>query len=171
MLGVLVVLLLAGQPAHSEDMVIGVKAAFLYNFTKFIQWPAVSFDADSDSLNLCVTADLQDANVVRQVVRGKSTQNRAIDFYYVTDRRALAQCHLWYVSKEAAQRNPDWFDEARQYPLVVVGEGDRFIDENGMIGLMIVDGRIRFAVNERRASTSSIHISSKLLSLAQRVVR
>lgn len=158
-------------PVHSDDMAVGVKAAFLYNFTKFVRWPESAFSGDKDDLVLCVSAPLQAANIVGQTVQEKRVQGRSIDYRYVTERIALRGCHVWFVTAEYADRHAQWFAETPSLPLLIVGDGDQFVDKVGTIGLLIIDGRIRFAINERRAAASGLHISSKLLSLAQRVVR
>ena len=170
-LTMLLALVVASFPARADDIAIGVKAAFLYNFTKFVQWPDAVFARPDSQLVLCVSAPLQAANIVGKTVQGKTTQGRAIDYRYVTERDALNGCHLWFVSSDSVERSAHWFSELRSRPLLIVGEGETFIEEQGTIGLLIVDGRIRFAINERRATQSGLHISSKLLSLAQRVVR
>lgn len=164
-------LAMASVPAQCDDMAVGVKAAFLYNFTKFIQWPASAFEDVDSQLVMCVSTSLQSANIVGQTVRGKSSQGRAIEYRYVTERAALDGCHLWFVSGDYLNRSADWFSDLYSKPLLIVGEGNAFIEERGTIGLLIVDGRIRFVINERRATESGLQISSKLLSLAQRVVR
>lgn len=170
-LTLLVGLACASVPTQADDMAIGVKAAFLYNFTKFIQWPDKAFARTDSQLVVCVSAPLQSANIIGKTVQGKTTQGRAIDYRYVTEKSALNGCHLWFVSSDTLERSSHWHTDLRTQPLVVVGEGEDFIEEFGTIGLLIVDGRIRFAINERRAIDSGLHISSKLLSLAQRVVR
>ena len=162
---------IASFPARGDDIAIGVKTAFLYNFTKFVQWPDAAFERSDSQLVLCVSAPLQAANIVGKTIQGKTTQGRVIDYRYVTEKAALNDCHLWFVSSDSIERSANWFSELRSQPVLIVGVGEAFIEDEGTIGLLIVDGRIRFAINERRATDAGLHISSKLLSLAQRVVR
>ncbi len=168
---VLLSLVVTSFPARGDDIAIGVKAAFLYNFTKFIQWPDAAFARSDSQLVLCVSAPLQSANIVGKTVQGKTTQGRTIDYRYVTEKAALNGCHLWFVTSDGIDRYAHWIPQLRSQSILIVGEGEDFIEEQGTIGLLIVEGRIRFSINERRAIDSGLHISSKLLSLAQRVVR
>ncbi|MBB3046691.1 hypothetical protein FHR99_000927 [Litorivivens lipolytica] len=156
--------------AAANEIALGVKAAFLYNFTKFIEWPASAADTNG-RFNLCIAASLADTRQIERVVNGKSTQDKSIDVRFVSERGQLSDCHMLYSSGEAPYWSEQWLRETVTLPLVTVGEGEDFIERGGVIGLIIVDGKVRFVIHEARAREQGIVISSKLLSLAQRVVR
>lgn len=165
-------LLLALSPVTTaNEIALGVKAAFLYNFTKFIDWPPSSAAVEGERFNLCVAASLADTRQIERVVGGKSTQGKTLDVRFVSERAELSRCHMLYSTGETPYWNEQWLQEASNLPLVTVGEGANFIHRGGVIGLMIVDGKVRFNINEARAREQGVIISSKLLSLAQQVIR
>ena len=166
----LAVLSLPTQAAAGE-MALGVKAAFLYNFTKFIEWPASAAPGSGDTFQLCVAGSLLDTDAISQVLEGKTTQGKTLKVRFVSQHSELPGCHMLYSTGEKPYWSDEWLAQSVHLPVVTVGEGEDFVEKGGVIGLVIVDGKVRFAINEAKASGQDIVISSKLLLLARRVVR
>lgn len=154
--------------ADRGQLEMRVKSAFIYNFTKYITW-SDSGKTDTDSnLRICVVKDDEVFELVSETVGGKSTQGRIIEVLHLRDRTEASQCHLAYVLDSRLEE--DWRQEMGGAGLVTVGDGGGFVDKGGVFGFVIVNEGVRFEINLAAAEKKGLTISSKLLSLAQRVI-
>jgi hypothetical protein len=163
------VLLLAWLPAGgradgTEQTEYRVKAAFIYNFARFITWPELP-DA---YFNLCV---LGSDPLVEQLdaLRNKTVHERALRIMHLNSMTMLDGCQLVYVGRSFMSRLHDVISLLREQPVLTVSDIDDFIDGGGIIGLRLIDNRVRFEINTGAADTASLSISSKLLTLATNV--
>jgi hypothetical protein len=154
----------AQRPEVDED---GVKAAFLYNFTKFIDWPPSAFAAASSPFVVCAHAGASFRRKLEEILQGEQVRGRpiAIAAVEVEDARG---CHLLYVSKDAMGRQARILAPLRQTPVLSVGEGRPFLEQGGLIAFVLENDRVRFAVNKRGADAAGLTISSQLLRVARR---
>ena len=143
-----------------------LKAAFLYNFAKFTEWPADALRAGAP-LAVCTT----DAAVFDELAR--TTAGRAIDGHPVETQRVtldspgLRGCHVLYISDPDARRTAQFLDAVKGVPVLAVGEGDGFVKLGGVAGFFIDSGQMRFSVSIDAARRAHLELSSKLLSLAR----
>lgn len=138
-----------------------LKAAFLLNFAKFVEWPG---DA-TQPLTLCVFEDAAVEDALAELVNGGPVGGRPV--VLAKGSRALRTCHLLYVGGVDPARIAATLDEAKAGPILTVGDGDRFVRRGGMIGFFVEDGRMRFAINPDTAQRAGLRLSSRLLSLAR----
>jgi hypothetical protein len=142
-----------------------VKAAFLYNFAQFVQWPNRAF-ADRDTpFTMCITGDSFDGALEKTVEREK-LNGRRIAIRRLGQADNLQGCHLVYVGRLAAPRSMDLIMAASALPVLTVGDADDFINLGGMIRFTEVGYRIRFEINPDAAGRASLQVSSRLLRLA-----
>ena len=143
-----------------------LKAAFLFNFVNFIEWPADVL-APGQPLSLCVVGDTAVADALEQTIKGRSIDNHALTLSVMkaTDTPVL-QCHLVYVGGSDAKRLDQILFALIGTSIFSVGDGDRFAETGGVAQLIVENGRVRFAVNMDAARRAHLKISSKLLSLA-----
>jgi hypothetical protein len=142
-----------------------LKAAFLFNFAKFVEWPG---DAGTSSpLTLCVLEDAAVEDALGQLVTGGPVNGRLVTLTKDARNRPLRACHLIYVGDSDPGRAAATLDELKGAPILTVGEGDAFARGTGMIGLFVEDGRMRFAINADAAQRAGLRLSSKLLNLAK----
>ena len=153
----------AQRPEVDED---GVKAAFLYNFTKFIDWPSSAFAADSSPFVVCAYADAGFRKKLEEILQGEQVRGRPITIAAgeVEDARG---CHLLYFSKDATGRQARILAPLRQAPVLSVGEGRPFLEQGGLIAFVLENNRVRFAVNKRGMDAAGLTISSQLLRVAR----
>lgn len=142
-----------------------LRAAFLYAFAKFTQWPA---GAVNGPVTMCVMGDPDVAEALAQVVTDRSVSGRTVSVLTVDADAALRSCHLLYVSGDAVG-STQALKTIAGAPVLTVGDGDRFVRLGGMMGLFVEGGKMRFAVNPDTATHAGVRISSKLLSLAKLV--
>lgn len=156
--------LLAESPEAREQT--EVKAAFIYNFTKYVTWP-MAVEQSSDGLQLCVVGGGQLIDRL-QSLNDRRVRNLAVKVAQRNADQRLDNCHLVYLS--GAVNVEPVLERLRSKPILTVGEGESFLQAGGMIALIPTDNRIRFSVNLGQAEASRLSISSKLLQLAKRII-
>lgn len=144
----------------------GVKAAFLYNFTKFIDWPASAFAGASSPFVVCSFADPGFRSKLADIMQDEQVNGRPISVP-PGEPDDVRTCHLVYFPKEAAGRQARILAGLRQAPVLSVGEGRPFLEQGGLIAFVIEDDRVRFAINKRRADAAGLTIKSQLLRVAR----
>ena len=167
--GFLLALGLLGGDVSAQRPHVGeqaLKAAFLYNFTRFIEWPTSAFAGSSESFDVCVLAGPAFSREVEAVFAGEQVAGRAVRVVFPAPLEDLKSCHLLYIAREQGQAAQHLSDLA-QMPLLTVGEGRRFLEQGGVIAFQVENDRVRFDVNRRRAEGTGLIISSKLLRVAR----
>jgi hypothetical protein len=142
-----------------------VKAAFVFNFAKFIQWPTEAFKTPSDPLVICVVGQDQMADSLRETVNGNAIDGRPVIIRQIAIGQGPCDCHILFVGASAMKG-------FRSHPkeltgVLTIGETPGFAGDGGAINLKLEAGRVRFEINIAEAERQQLHISSKLLSLAQ----
>ena len=153
--------------AAQETLENDVKAAFLFNFAKFVDWPPAAFRSPADPLRICVIADATFTRSVDRIIAGETVRGRALQ--RVTPLGAeVERCHLLYVAARApeAQRV---LSSLERLPVLTVGETPGFLADGGVISFVMVNDRVRFDVNLRAAERAGLTLSSKLLRVARHV--
>lgn len=166
----------AAEPAGLES---DVKAAFLYNFAKFVEWPPDAFPAPSSPTSpsspmiLCIYGeDRASAGLeasLGALTQGERMGNRPLVVRRLGDLASLRECHVLFIAAAEKGHLPDVLAALREARALTVGEGTDFLDKGGMIRLFLEQNRMRFDINLDAAEKSSLKISSKLLRLAQAV--
>jgi hypothetical protein len=152
------------QPTLEND----VKATFLYNFTKFIEWPAASSPA-STPFRLCVLADPGFTHAVDRTIAGELVEGRPLERIEPQSVGDVAACAILYVGREHADRSASWLAAARDLPVLTVGDGPQFVQRGGAIGFVLENNRVRFDVSARAVQRAGLKVSSKLLRVARSV--
>lgn len=153
------------QPSEDE-----VKAAFLYNFTRFVEWPERALPGAGEPFVLCVLGDAAFAAEVDETVAGKAVDGRPASARTVTELSELSECHLLFVSRSERARLPEVLAALRHLPVLTVGDSDEFVGAGGMITLVLRQSRVRFEIDQTAAEHVGLAISSRLLDLADRVL-
>jgi hypothetical protein len=141
-----------------------LKAAFLYNFAKFAEWPADA--APADSLVICVLTDAATAGALDETAKGRTIDGRKVVVSRVTPEE-LRTCHVLYLTGIDATRAQQIVDDLKNAPILTVGDHEQFAQGGGIAGLFVEQGRMRFAINVEAAQRCRVRISSRLLSLAK----
>jgi hypothetical protein len=143
-----------------------LKAAFLYNFVKFVEWPREAL-ADEAPLVLCVTGDLGVADALDEAVRG-----RAVDRHRLVVRRpkvddSLRLCHVLYLSGVDGPNASLIVQRLAGAAVLTASDIDRFAQGGGVAHFFLEADRMRFAINLDAAQRARLKVSSKLLGLAK----
>jgi hypothetical protein len=145
-----------------------LKAAFLWNFAKFVDWPTNAFANDKAPFVIGVLGDNPFGADLEQTVKGKLINDHPItvkSYRNATDARAS---HILFVSSSEESKLPDIIESLRGAPVLTVGEYEQFTQSGGMINFVREANKIRFQINDEAAKAAGLKISSKLLSLAVR---
>jgi hypothetical protein len=152
--------------ADQQALEYRVKAAFLLNFTKFIDWPVSDPPATDTPFAICISGDDPFGAVLDQIVEGETVGNRKIVVRRLHGESPRA-CSLLYVSGN--QKDVSQILKGIGPGVLTVGEGDSFLDEGGMIAFIIENRRVRFNIDQAAARKSGLRLSSRLLSVARSV--
>jgi hypothetical protein len=146
-----------------------VKAAFLYNFAKFVEWPEQDRIARAPII-FGILGEDPFGPELDAAVRNRSIEGRAIAIVRYRSLEELEPCHVLFVSESEDERLPNILEALADRSTLTVGDTHRFAARGGIIGFTMERQRIRFEVNLEAAKRAGIRISSRLLRLA-RVVR
>jgi hypothetical protein len=164
----LVALPRAAAAQGTAPLEYGVKAAFLYNFTKFVEWPASAF-SERGSLHLCVLGTDPFGKSLSSVVEGEEVQGRPITLLRIDSLDDPRLCHILFLSRPEAERFPAVLAAVRGAPVLTVGQAPGLLEKGLGINFVLQEGKVRFEINQEAAERAGIKISSKLLRLATRV--
>ena len=154
------------QDYHERE----VKAAFLYHFTGYVEYPAGAFAEPSSPFVIGVLGTDSITDTLQKAVRGKDVKGRAMVVKQVRLGRELRDCHILFVPEAQSMHLSRVLDVLGDAPVLLVGESKDFARKGGMIGFVLEQNRVRFEINTEAARRARLVISSKLLSLA-RIVR
>jgi hypothetical protein len=144
-----------------------VKAAFLYNFAKFVEWPPQAFKTPQDPIAICVLEPNPFGTALAELIRGKSIDGRPIVFRIVQEAEEAGACQILFVSASAEKRFRSLEGNLRPAGVLTVGEAPGFAADGGVLNFKLDAGRVRFEINLDAARRAQLNISSKLLSLGQ----
>lgn len=168
-LAVLLMLVFASS-ALGSDLEYRVKAAFLYNFTKFVDWPDEVLQS-ADTVTICVVGEDPFGSSLDTTIRGKTTGSRTLSARRIRQPEEVGDCRVLYVGYSDSAKLQNWVSLARAESVLTVGDYPRFVEAGGIIEFVIVDGKVRFDINNEAARRSRLRMSSKLLRLARTVVQ
>lgn len=157
--------LLAGQ--GEQNVEYQVKAAFLLNFTRFVQWPAGSFATPQSPLTICVMGKDPFGRALDDVVRGETANSRALAVERIAKTPAPGMCQVVFIG--AGVSDLPRVLNALGRGVLTVGEGEKFLRDGGMIALLLDNRRVRFDVDQAAAAAAGLSLSSRLLSVARMV--
>jgi hypothetical protein len=151
----------AADPASDTQ----VKAAFLYNFAKFAEWPA-----STRPLTMCIVGDTRVANELVKTVRDKRLDGRGLEVKGLGGDAPMLACNVLFISASETGPAADVLATIRTLPILTVSDSPGFARRNGIIELVVERERMHFAINTDAATRAGIRLSSHLLGLA-RIVR
>jgi hypothetical protein len=138
-----------------------IKAAFLFNLAKFIEWPAQG----AGSLVIGIAGDTAFTGVVAQIVAGRKVNGRNLQTRQLAAGDQPAGCDIMFISAMRPHEEDDWLQRVRG-PVLTVGESTRFLRSGGMVRLYAEGQKIRFQVNQENTESVGLKLSSQLLMLA-----
>jgi hypothetical protein len=160
----------ARQPAGAQSQTVGeyeVKAAFLYNFAKFIAWPDKSFADPGAPFAFCVLGADPFGRTLDDALQGKTIGSHPVTLTRLQGAAQARRCQMVFVSSSESRRLPEIEDRLRGASVLLVGDFPGFADAGGALQFIIEDNRVRFLINTDAAQRAGLRLSSKLLSVAR----
>ena len=154
----------AGQRASEYQL----KAAFVYNFTKFIDWPGES--VRSLTFQICVLGQNPFGSELTHLTDGKVIGGHPVQVLTLSNYHLARSCQVVFISASENAHMKEILSGLRGRSVLTVGDSQGFVDAGGMIELLVEDDRMRFEVNLHAANEARLKISAKLLSLAKAVL-
>jgi len=153
----------AEEPLPSE---YEVKAAFLINFPKYVDWPAEAFAETNSPVVIAVLGETPVAEEMQKVIAGRTVNGRKIVFKHLASGENSGICQILFISAAELRHSPDVLAKVKDTAVLTVGESDDFLESGGIINLARRDRRIALEVNLIAANKARIKVSSKLLGVA-----
>ena len=150
---------------QSSSVEAQIKAAFLFNFAQFIQWPEAAFTDRNTPFTMCTVGDSFDS-ALEKTVEAEMLNGRRVTVRRLNAMEPVKGCHLLYVGRIQTQRAIEIITSAEGMPVLTVGDSEDFINAGGMIRFTESGRRIRFEINPDAAERVSLKVSSRLLRLA-----
>jgi len=144
-----------------------VKAAFLFNFAKFVEWPQSTFSNDTATIDIGVYGHNPFGKELDKIVLGRTVKDRSISIRYSDYIDDLLDCQLIFVGTHEKQDTELTLDMLKGKSILTVSDAPDFIRSGGMIALFMDKNKVRFGINAEIANQEGLSISSKLLKLAR----
>jgi hypothetical protein len=163
-------LLLSGFDASAQtgpSREYQVKAVFLFNFAQFVEWPPAVFGGATSPLVIGILGEDPFGAYLDETVRDETVNNRPLEIqrYHRVDE--IKTCHVLFISRSEANRLEQILGSLKGRRILIVGDGDDFVQRGGMIRLGTAQNKVRLIINIDAAKTANLTISSKLLRAAE----
>ena len=153
--------------AISEDQ---VKAAYLYNFAKFVEWPPDTFADSAAPIHLCVLNDPSIGSELSQIVKDKHISGRSIVVVPIQTDEQGRSCQILFINSAQNWQVEHILKVLKGSSVLTVGETTGFVEQGGIVNFVIQDDQVHFQVNHKAATQSRLRMSARLLSVAKRVI-
>jgi hypothetical protein len=144
-----------------------IKAAYLLNFTRYVQWPPTAF-AGAEPFTICIVGPDHFGETLDQLVAGREVQGRSIRVLRLRDPQQPGACHIAYLSDGAGALG-EAGTRLGADPVLLVGSGEDFARSGGTIGFVLQEQTVRFQINAGAARLRGLRISSRVMTLATAV--
>ena len=169
-IGLFVVVLAFAWPLHAQNSTTAeVKAAFLFNFARFTEWPSESFATPTSPLVVGVMGDETMRLTLETLSKGKQIGGRSLATKNVQDPKDLGDVHMVFVGGSSGAKALDLLKAVNGLPILTVGDVDRFCDKGGMITFLVEQNRVRFEIRYDATEHARLRVSSRVLTLAKTV--
>jgi len=148
----------------SEDQ---LKAVYMFNFAKFVDWPTETLRTSDAPMNFCVLGRSPASDELDASIRGKAINTHIISVRHLRGIEEIKDCHLVFLAASAGKQHLKLLQAARGLPMLLVSESPGFARAGGAIDFVIENGKLIFEVNQNAAESVHLRISSKLLALAR----
>jgi hypothetical protein len=172
-LAIVLLCLLLHCRVGAQSQVVGeyeVKAAFLLNFAKFVEWPPASLPAADTLLRICITGPQSLELALQQVVQDRNINGHPLQVAQQRGLENVGGCHILFISAASEKHGVTAIRPDYGPGILTVGESEGFARSGGIINFVLEQNRVSFEINIEAANRAGVHISSKLLSLARIVL-
>jgi len=148
-----------------------LKARFLCNFARYVEWPSESFKTPNDPIVICILGSDPFGGALDQALNGKEVEGRPFLVRPLSSIPPDLHCHILFVPSSERKRFRSIAGSLEGSAILTIGEIQGFPTDGGVINFRLEDGRVRFEINLDAAGRKHLRISSRLLGLAQAVMK
>ena len=152
-----------GEPTREAR----VEAAFIYNFTQFVEWPTDALGEKGAPFIIAVLGDDPLAGALEEAMAGKTVQGRPIAIGHFASPDQIRHCHVLFVPAAQDGASAPILAKLGRMPLLTIGEGSTFMAAGGAMRLFLEDGRMKFELAPNVLDASRLKASAKLMKLAR----
>jgi len=144
-----------------------VKAAFVYNFIKFVEWPlpGQSGNAAEDTVRLCVLGELPD-KAAFAALDGQEIAGKRLFLVFLQETEESRDCQVLFLPSTVSNKLPEVLEVLQGQPILTIGDTEGYARRGVMINMYLDNKRVRFEINAETSGAAGLRISAKLLSLA-----
>ena len=144
-----------------------VKGAFLLNFAKFVEWPPQSFKGSADPLTICILGANPFGPALETAAKQLAADGHQVNVRLITEPAQVRQCQVVFIGKSDRKRLGAVLEASQGGHVLTVGESEGFLTGGGVIEFRVDESKVKMDINSASAKREGLHISAKLLSLAQ----
>jgi hypothetical protein len=148
-----------------------VKAAFLLNFAKFVEWPTKAFPDSKAPFVIGIVGTDPFGDALPQLIKRETVQHRPIVIRRFKVAEDFGGCHILFLSRSLAAQTDHVPGRLQGLPVLTVSEKEDFVRKGGVIGFLLVGNFVRFDINVKAAAAADLKVSSKLLAVARLVLK
>jgi YfiR/HmsC-like len=168
MVGALILMVSARAQTQSAGE-YQIKAAFLYNFAKFVEWPQGDLADATRPFRICVLGQDPFGQELRDITSEKTVNGHRLQIVLVADLQQARTCQILFIASSEKAQLKKVLETLEGSSALTVGDSKGFVELGGMINFVLEDDRVRFEVNHKAAERAGLKISSKLLTIAKSV--
>jgi hypothetical protein len=146
------------------------KATFLATFPSFIEWRQEAFTESTAPFLVCVVGDFHFGTSLAELTRNSPVHKRRVEVRWIHKDAELRKCHILFVSRSESHRYTKLLQSIQGADVLTVGETTDFLSAGGALSFYFEDRSLQFEVNLLAMNEAHLHVSSRLLALARRVV-
>ncbi len=147
-----------------------VKAAFLFHFAQFVEWPEETFKSAVSPLTYCTIGEDPFHGALDASLNGKTIGTRPLRVQHLKETEEIQSCQVLFIGTTEKKLIPATLASLKSDPVLIVGESEHFAQDGGMIGFCLEDNKVRFEINLNATQRAKLKISARLLALAKTVI-
>lgn len=163
----LALLLAPHQIAAPAQSVYALKAAFLYNLCRFVDWPDSAFASPNEPLIIGIAGDDPFGSLLSETIKGKKYNSRPIRIDHFRAPGEIKHCHLLFISRANARRFHPILAAVAGKSVLTVSETEDFLTRGGMIALTTEQNSVHLRINRAALQAANLIVSSKLFRVAE----
>lgn len=169
--GFLLILLISMVPVNARPQAkpaapYQIKAAYLFNFTRFVEWPQDAFRSSGSSFVIGIVGNKDLSDYLAEIVAGEKINNHPIRVRYYRNLNEVEDCNILFLNSANASMIRDGIKSLNRRSILTVSDAEDFLNWGGMVRFYTQENKIRIQINAASARSGNLQISSKLLSVA-----
>lgn len=157
------------QPASEGDNEFSeydIKAAFLVNFAKYVEWPEEAFPEPDSPFKIGILGANPFGDTLARLAGGQKLDGRKMVVEQSDDVKELLTCQIVFIPGTDRKSTPADLEALKKLPVLTVGEQEGFVVKGGIINFVVVETKIKFEINVKIADQADLKVSPRLLKLA-----